>query len=241
MVTRVIAVLLAGLVACAAAHAGPKREPVEKRFLWKLALAADGTIETLDPVTRMPPDMREKLEAAIRSWRFRSGRIEGVAMPTQSTLSLHVRAEPEEGDGWIVRLLGASTGPRLHKLDPVYPASAMNAGRVGMVMVRVEHDADGKVVKAELADTSPLKTGNLVGAALDGARRAIYEPERIGDRGVAGVLLQPICFMLNSQPTGRDKKACRLSPGDAELSDDLQPMALGSAVELETDVAGKTL
>ena len=182
--------------------------------------------------------MRERLEKDIRTWRFSSGRINGIPAPTRTNLHVNLRITPVGKEGWQVHIENASTGASIRKeARVVYPGMAANGAREGLVIMRVAYDEHGKIVQARVADESPLRSGSLVGAARSGVKRFEIEPERVGDRPIAGEALLPICFNMSREYTTCTWKR----PGSDEVLDEGSALAFDTEVKLETDVAGRTL
>lgn len=217
-------------------------DSVQTTLVWHLDLGADGAIGELTAVSTMPDLLRDKLEAEIRTWSFRSGKIGGSAAPSQTSLNLRVRGDRQADGTWSVTLLGAETGGRMRKMIvPQYPEAAIASRRQGLVLLLLEYDADGKVTSSTVADASPIKTGNLIGAARGASKRYEFEPERVGGRAVAGSALLPVCFTIRDLPGAPVGNCAWTRPGDAEPLEDVQAVALGSMVTIETDVAGRML
>lgn len=78
---------------------------------------------------------------------------------------------------------------------PPYPSVSRRLGEAGRVMLRVELDATGRVVQAQVVDSSGFS--RLDAAALAAVRNWRCEPPRRDGRAVGAVALQPFDFTLD--------------------------------------------
>jgi len=234
--------MLIALLIPACALAGTERQSVDLSLSWSVGLEADGTIASLTPLNKdYQPVLQQRLEPAIRSWRFTAGKVNGTAAPTQTTLNVRVVLEPLESGDYVVRLRKASTGPTYaHLTSPEYPESALKFRRGGAVLVDIDFDADGRVTAAKATQgVEPKPAPDLVRAAVAAVKHWTLKPETIGGHGVAGRARLPICFSATRRQS--DDTCHWKVAGDEESLDAGQPLALSSVVHLETDIAGRTL
>ena len=94
------------------------------------------------------------LERAIGGWRFAPGRVDGVAAPTETMLTLDVRFVAVDGGRYAIRIDDARTGGRVdpessRRHFPRFPNQALKRGLFAMIVVKVDYDASGKVVAVE--------------------------------------------------------------------------------------------
>jgi TonB family protein len=236
---RVSAVLgLMCLMWASAAHAGAGK-PVDLTMSWSVALDASGAITSLTPTQTTNPGLYQRLEPAIRKWHFTTGKVKGVPVASETTLTLHVTLEPVDGF-YRVRLRDAGTGARYATMTPPkYPDDAVTSKRGGAVMLEVRYDASGKVTNAVVVEGGLPKPGNdIERAAVAAVKHWTFTPESIGGHGVAGIARVPMCF---SAREGTDN-ACRWRVGESEVSLDTNtPLVMNSVVHLETEVAGRAL
>lgn len=120
------------------------------------------------------PQMREK-----------KARISGI-------LGGIVTAEKTEA----VAAVGEIKPPRIiRKVNPVYPEEAKKAGVQGIVILEVETDADGNVVRTKVLRSIPL----LDQAAIDAVRQWKYEPPLIDGRPRGIIFTVTVNFQLEKE------------------------------------------
>ncbi|MDR3389565.1 MAG: energy transducer TonB [Rudaea sp.] len=234
-------------LACGAQAAETTPQPVKLTLEWNLSIDAQGHVTRLDAVENPRasplPQVREKLDQAIRGWRFTPGTIDGQGEPTNTLLVVAVALLPQGGDAYRIRVDDARTGGRIAKaVPPHYPYEAVHNYTSGMVVVRAEYDASGRVTSATLEQGAPAAPTSLTKAAIDAVRHWTFQPERVGGRGVAGTDVFPVCFSV--MPLGAKPPATNCNwtpPGHAIAIGEGQALALGPATQLLTEVAGQTL
>jgi len=237
--------MLIALLIPACALAGTERQSVDLSLSWSVGLEADGTIASLTPLNKdYQPVLQQRLEPAIRSWRFTAGKVNGTAAPTQTTLNVRVVLEPLESGDYVVRLRKASTGPTYaHVTLPEYPDSALKFHREGAVLVDIDYDADGRVTAANaMQGGEPKAAADFQRAAVAAVKHWTLKPETIAGHGMAGKARIPVCFSFSRRTGDPSADHCRWKiAGDEEPLDTDHPLALSSVVHLETDIAGRTL
>lgn len=245
-------VLLLGLslfaFACIA-HADRKAPaPIPFTMGWHASLDANGHVLRLDPIKNERvdriPEIRARLEQAIRSWQFLSGTVNGK--PAQTETGLWVQAEllPPSADGSNrIRIDHASVGATLAKTTvPHYPGKAIHEGKGGEVVLRVGFDANGKVTSAVLDPQAPKADKLLVDASVAAVRTWTFQPEVVGGHGLAGYAVTPFCYTLNFSATGRRMSKCEWKqPGRQEPIHEGEALAVNPAAHLSTEVAGNIL
>jgi len=93
-----------------------------------------------------------------------------------------------------VRAVGAIKPPRLiKKVNPVYPEAAKAAGVEGIVILEVETDEQGNVVRTALLRSVPL----LDQAAIDAVKQWKYEPAIIDGKPTGIIFTVTVSFRLN--------------------------------------------
>ena len=80
----------------------------------------------------------------------------------------------------------------LKRVEPIYPASALQARIEGTVIVEVCVDVDGKVTDATVLRGIPL----LDQAALDAVRQWEYTPSTLGGTLIPIILVPTVTFKL---------------------------------------------
>jgi TonB family protein len=234
----------------------PMRLPMEKdakgdpkiHARWTLTIDASGRVASLE-ITGSPPvpAIRAPLENAIRGWRFQPGTIDGKPAETKTTFSLDLSLVEHGADKFALRVDDARTGVDLtfegfHHSTPKYPYDAMSHHRDGVVVLRIDYDAHGRVVATRLEDGAPKVDASFVRSAEDAARRWTFSPEIVGGHGLPGSTIVPICFADYRRHTPEEAPACAWTPpeGHGSLGDGAI-VAIDPAARLETAVVGKTL
>ena len=233
---------LAGLGLCfalaSAAHAAAGK-PVDLTMSWNVTLDASGAVTSMKPTDGLNPGIYQRLEPAVRKWHFTTGKVKGVPVPSETTLTIHVTMEPVDGF-YRVRLRDATTGARYATMTPPkYPDGALMSKRGGAVMLLVHYDAAGSVTEAKIIDGGVPKPGNdIERAAIAAVKHWTFTPESVGGHAIAGSARVPLCF--SARPG--TENACRWQIDKSEVSLDTKvPLAMNPAVRLETEVAGQVL
>jgi TonB family protein len=229
--------------ACAAQADEKAAEPVKVYFAWDLSLDARGHVTQLTAIanqrTDRLPQIRERLEQAIRSWDFVSGTLDGHPAPTDTHLSVSVSLLPNDESSFRIVFDDVRTGGRILKGAPMhYPKSAVIEHKTGMVVVRVDYDANGKVASATLDPNSPKAADALVAASIDGVKKWTFQPERVDGHGVPGTQVIPVCYSLSSMPA----PMCKWNPpGKHAAIGEGESLAVNPAAHLATDIVGHAL
>ncbi|MFP7721699.1 energy transducer TonB [Lysobacter sp. A3-1-A15] len=160
-----------------------------------VSLDTDGRVTTLRPEGEMPARTARELDARVRSWLFQPIDDNGGAR-VETWLRITTRAE---GDGLHVE--SATTGPLPRTMPlPRYPRAAAMRGDSGVVVLRLDVDANGVVTGATPYDPGTRTSRALEQAARDAALAWRFQPERVNGRPVASTVLLPMCF-LTGEPT----------------------------------------
>ena len=121
------------------------------------------------------------------------GVIGGVIGGINSSVAPPV-APKEKGPRAPVRVGGRVKEPRLiSRVDPKYPALAIQTHMEGVVIVDAVIDEHGDVVEAKVVSGPPL----LIQPALDAVRRWKYEPTYLNDEPVPVQLNVTVSFRLS--------------------------------------------
>lgn len=222
-------------------------KPIRLTLTWNISLDAQGHVEHIaaipNPRADRVPQIRERLEQEIRGWAFVSGTVDGRPAATETVLSATVTLQPAAADSFRVVFDDVRTGGRIAKaVPPKYPHASVQHHETGMVVLRVDYDADGKVRSAALDPNSPVAAQRLVSASLDAVNQWTFQPERVDGHGVPGTQSLPVCFALvevGSHPSGA---SCEWNPpGKHAPIGEGESVALNPAARLVNDVAGHAL
>lgn len=216
------------------------------RTKWLVSLDAEGHVVGIEPAdATLVESARVPLERAIREWRFVSGRVNGTPAPTQTILTLDIALVPAGEDRFNVRIEDAHTGGDIAikgaRKPPRYPSDAIQHRWRGMVVLKVDYDADGRVVASSPADGAPTVAMSLVRSAEKAVKDWAFSPEVVGGHALAGSAFVSVCFDIvpaGSRPSG---DCVWTPPGSKSALRDGEAIALAPATRLETDVIGHTL
>lgn len=208
----------------AAAPAAAADEPAEPIFaVVDVDLDAGGKVVAIEPADALASEMAEFLRAQVSTWEFEPATLRGQPVPTRT--SVMVRLEPtgeRTGRQVEVRIVDAATGPR-YRTNPAprYPQAAFERRDTGAVLLRVDFDRDGRVTDAAVERSVGRKSFET--AALNAVRKWTFQPERVGDIGVAARVLVPIRFCIQMRP-------CQALPEPTPGDDANGPRLVGDPV-----------
>jgi TonB family protein len=236
-------------VAADAAPAAARQDDADAakfRTKWLISLDVAGKVTAIEPADATLVDAaRIPLERAIREWRFVPGHVDGAPAPTETILTLDIALVPAGDDHFNVRIDDARTGGDIAikgaRKPPKYPPDAIQHRWQGMVVLKVDYDADGRVVTAKPAEGAPTVAQSLVRSAEKAVRDWGFSPEVVGGHALAGSALISVCFDIVPAGT-RPKGDCVWTPPGARSAlRETDAFALEPATRLETDVVGHML
>lgn len=238
---KLVRVLAAAAAMIGAAFAHAAAQPQVVYLTWGITVDASGSVTRLDSESRLGPELKDRLEREIRSWRFKPGAIDGQAAVTESKLHLALQVTPIDDERSSLRVVRAGTGGGYGKMvAPNYPEVSVRARRQGLVLLKVRYGEDGQVSELAADEGAPYADKALVDAAIAAVKRWTFTPEVVGGRPLAGVALVPVCFGLRGTRFSPPK--CEWNrPGESIAADGDDPTpAFDSVLKLETAVAGRT-
>ena len=245
---RMILAFLFALAPCFAAAANTDIDAGAAKFCtkWLVSLDASGRVTAIEPTDPTLVDAaRVPLERAIREWRFVPGRVNGAPAPTQTTLTLDIALVPAGDDHFNVRIDDARTGGDIAadgaRKPPKYPPDAIQHRWQGMVVLKVDYGADGRVVTTTPAQGAPAVAMSLVRSAEKAVRGWPFTPEVVGGHALAGSAFISVCFDIVSSGTRPNNDCAWTPPGAKSALRDTDAFALAPVARLETDVIGHTL
>lgn len=235
---------------CTAHAADNAADPIKLTFAWNLSLDAQGHVAQLTAVankrTDQVPQVRERLEQTIRSWAFVSGTVDGRHAPTDTRLSVSISLLPNDENSYRITFDEVRTGGSILKAAaPHYPASAVRNRKSGMVVLRVEYDANGKTASAVVDPSSPPADRALIDASIDVVKKSwTFQPELVDGHGVPGTQVLPICYAIFEMPVHSSDPAqgCHWNPpGNHGVIGQGDSLAVNPVARLARDVAGHAL
>jgi len=238
------------VIACSAQADEKPAEPIKLGFAWNLSLDAQGHVQQLTAIPSKRadrvPQVRERVEQAIRSWDFVSGTVDGHPAPTQTHLSVLISLLPNDENTYRIAFDDVRTGGHiLTATVPHFPVSAARDHRSGMVVLRVDYDANGKTSSATLDPDSPPVDKRLVEASIDEVTRTWkFQPELVDGHGVPGTQVLPICYaVFNTPPRPSDAvSGCAWNPpGKHAAIAQGDSLAINPVAHLANDMIGHAL
>lgn len=218
---------------------------------WQMSLDAHGNVTALDLKSNTIDVVREKLEPAVRAWKFDPGTFNGEPAATETMLSVQISLLPSaDGESTSIRFDDVRTGgyvsgnitpPRFGRAEA---QKLIRNGGFARLIFEVGYDNAGKLQTVAVLPSSTVEKGNLVKNAENALRKWTYEPERVAGVGVPGKLVVPICYYMgvSERDAERMGKNCEWKkPGSEATVGQGQSLALDSRVRLKTDVIGRTL
>jgi TonB family protein len=202
---------------------------------WKLSLDSSGNITRLDLLNdEVGSALYDKMEPVVRGWHFTPGKLDGQPAPTNTLLTVVVTLEPVvDDDGYRARIVSAKTGGTpTHVVMPMYPAESIRAGHDGLVLLKIDHDVDGRIVSISRITQKERDRvdRNIVNASFTAARQWMFDPETVGGHPVAGSVVMPFCFTIDGR-----KDPCVFNSGDGqEPFETTRPISQSSVVAIDT-------
>lgn len=213
---------------------------------WAVSLDAEGRVVKAEPADKSPEAIQAPLGAAILTWQFVPGTINGQPVATETMLTVDVTLMPVSGEKYALRIDDARTGGAvktsgMHKQYPKYPGDAIRHHRQGLVVLKVDYDDKGRVLAAKRQDDAPAVADDLEVAAARAVKGWSFTPEVVGGRALAGSAIVPICFELVEMGKDVERASCNWVPPGAKSLMEGGVVAIDPAARLKTDIVGHTL
>jgi TonB family protein len=171
----------------------------------KVVIGRDGHVIDVElQRSTLGPDMQAEIVRRIRQFEFEPAKKNGVAVETETHLSIQLAVEPD-GKQLALKVAGANVTVGMVKLPPPrFPRSQLNRSQGAQVDLRLAYDTEGKVTEVEITRIEPdLKVFRE--ATLKAARQWVFAPEKIDGQPIAGTALIPVTFEFVSNNTGEIK------------------------------------
>ena len=236
MKLRTVFAIAASLLGITSQAANP--ENIDLSISWDLSLDSTGAITSLTTKDSQYSKLHDRIASAIRTWRFSTGKVDGIPVATKTTLTVNLQAVPQGNSQYSLHLASAVAGGGYEKIRaPKYPGSAAQLGRQGLVTLRVRYRVDGSVESAEPDGDQGGVDDRLIFAARSSVLHWKFAPEVVGGHPIAAEVFVPVCFHLAS----KSPPDCHRKDPKTGLDIGNSVVALDPAVKLETDVIGRTL
>ena len=236
-------VAIAALAVCPGIFAdeAPK-QAVKFDVDWHISLDAAGHVTQFiagrNVTSDRIPEIRQRLEKAVREWQFVPGTVDGIPAPTETHLHVQVSLVPVSGESYQIRVDHAETGGWVQTYAAIhYPVSAIEHHVGGGLLLRVDYDTTGHMAHAELADQSAKADPALVRASIEAVKKWLFRPELVDGHPIAGAVFSPFCYSI-----GPSRKTCEYkAPGRSTPIGEGESFALNPIAKLQTPVEGKFL
>ncbi|MEO7324653.1 MAG: energy transducer TonB [Dokdonella sp.] len=238
----------------------------------EIQIAKDGGVRDYKPRVALSAPVAALIDKSIRGWHFEPVVVGGVPVIASTAVHLDLSAEPIKGSNELtLRIASVHFGEpqRLGVLTPpLYPREATRVGLDARVVLFLQLDESGKVIKAQTYQTS-LGARARSEAEAEGWRRLFERAsiaaamnwqyklsEKVDGKPIGTSVLAPVEFsMLHSDgrahwaefvpgPVHTGLWAGQLAQSDehslAEASDG-NALSIDSRFRLTDDVVGKTL
>lgn len=240
-----VATVLIALVALKSSHpdAMPAPQPggpVRVSTEWRVSLDAGGAVIDVVPRVADAP-LRDRLIAAIRSWRFTVPRVNGRPVPATTCLRVDITRIRRDADENALRIDAIETGGcATYRVPPRYPTEASRHRLKGLVVLEVDYDEHGRVTSADPAQGAPDAPAPLVAATRAAMLRWRFDPETIDGRPVAGASIVPRCFNLTRPGQAPRFDDCAWTPPGASAPTNAA-FSVRPKVRIVTDVVGRAI
>jgi hypothetical protein len=234
-------ILAAALLISLNAMADDAARPLKLDFGWRIDIDANGRVIQFTP-DKQPAlerirQLRARLETAVRDWKYRPAMLNGKPAPANTHLYVAATLVPTGGDNYNIRVDSAGTGGGVEHYARVrYPSAALRDHKTGGVMLRIDYNTEGHVVKAAAADNGVQANRDLLDASITSAKQWLFKPELVDGHPVAGSVYSPFCYSIGAQ------KSCEIpAPGHTDSMAQGEFMSLDPVAQLETKVDGQFL
>ncbi|MBS0457499.1 MAG: TonB family protein [Proteobacteria bacterium] len=235
--------LVLALSACGSTWAA--NGPIDFSRTARLALDANGKVDSLvfDDAKPGFAKVDARLESVIRQWAFVPGSIDGKPMPTQTTLSVKLKATPDGHGDYAVTLLDAQTGAGVVVMSaPTYPMHQLADGNEAVMSLAVTIDQRGvpEDIQVDRIDTDGSRQ-EFETAAITQMKTWRFRPETVGGHPLTEHLHVPVTFCVS---TGFGHGPCQHYAKQLEATaknGEDHVVTLDGQTKLLTQVAGTTL
>lgn len=244
-ILRLGAALFALAVAAPALAAPETGGPVPPQVVMlKVGVDAGGRVQTtasLDP--EAAPAMLQAAEAYARKLAFTPARKGGVAVPSETYLSLVIAVEPTGEGKFALKLRRAVNGPGVASLGKLDPPKNLGRKAGASIVVSVDVDAAGKpdmdsfkTEKVELREPSSFAEARYLDAIRQSVRHSRFDPDKVAGAPVPSRVSLPYRFgMGGAKPKpGADEGGRGKPPAPADPSD--QPTMQGSSLQPDVEL-----
>lgn len=213
------ALLLAGASLPAFKNSIQQREGIFL-IVARVEVAEDGRIAGIGFRQKMQPVLQDYLRRRIAPWRFEPVLKDGKAVPSSTSLALHLR---QAADGKGVEIASVQAGPtELTVKEPYFFDNHVHAGYQGVVSIRCKVNTKRRCVDASVGETTAHAA--LAENLLLALRKWSFEPDEVDGKPVETWIELSLCFKGN-----------RSAPADCEAPADGAEVRTAETVRLRRD------
>jgi TonB family protein len=199
----------------------------------RVSLDASGKVTALEFLGKQGNDdpIARKLLPAIQTWSFAPGSVDGVPQPTDTTLNLVMRAQPQLDGSYALRILSAAVGVGsvAAMSPPAYPRAALENDVEGRFLVDISVGTDGVpdgVAIVAAKTTTGRDPKRFEKTIHDTALTWRFRPEVVGGHPVAAHVRSTLDFCLFERtPCQRLPEEDEAKAPDSTSSVDVDPRA----------------
>lgn len=199
--------------------------PPPQTIMLKVAVGADGKVLTATPVDpSAAPALNQAAQDMARKLVFSPARKGGVAVPSQTHLSLMLALEPAGAGKFALKLRRAHNGPgvlRVGKMDPPkYPGRSGGALAVVAVTIGADGAPDMDTLATERVQMrvpSKFAEARYLDAIAVSLRGSRFEPDQVDGAPVASRVSLPYQFgggAANGRRGDKDDQEPLVAPDD---------------------------
>jgi outer membrane biosynthesis protein TonB len=240
-ITRITALALCLLIAAMPAVAGQAPKEASAWMRARIVLDADGTLDSVEWLDTKPGDrvITTRLDEVVRGWEFEPAAVNGVAVATETGLTMHVTANPDAEGGMAISIGSARTGAMgLLQAPPRYPVDEVRNGNQALLELQVDTDASGNVVAAKVVgfegtSKSKYSRQNFEKSVLEVAKSWTYQTEQVAGKGQPVSMRVPVSFCMDDTwCAGKQSELAAKGERPADMPANL-PVALSSVVKIK--------
>lgn len=210
----------------------------------RITLDATGKLTAIEWPDAKPKAklLTDRLEQAVRGWKFEPGKLDGVPAVTQTGLWLNIDAKENAEGGLALTIKDAMTGVQVDSMPPpAYPVSQARGGHSAEVRLQVEIDENGKVASANVLEydgdsKAKWSRADFEMAGLQAVKAWLFIPEQVGGKALRSQAVVPITFCVDNKWCMAKEKQRSMAGQQALPSG--TAVALDSVVKIKTDFAG---
>jgi hypothetical protein len=181
----------------------------------QVAVAADGSVASVEPDAALPEPIRAGLAKRVSQWHYKVPVWQGQAVSTSKRQGLRLQAVPTTSGGYALRVLGETwvpdSDPRYVLQPPDYPTWLRRKDIGGWLAYAIRVGTDGRPADARRRyPDGPL---DAVGTAFDEVARAaialwLWHPFLVNGVPVACDVFVPMTFTVagDAPPVEPDRK-----------------------------------